>query len=390
MYSSFEPSGSCPRPGPRRRRPGLHPAHARPGAGDPRQCSRAATCWPARRPAPARPPASCCRSCSGSRRAQRLAHAPHRAPARADPRRRRANSPRRSRKACATYGKHLHAQVDASSSAASASTRRSTRCKRGVDILVATPGRLLDHVGQKTVDLSARRDPRARRGRSHARHGLHPRHAAHPRAAAEAAAEPAVLGDLLRRDPQRSRRRCCTIRRSSRSRARNADRRAVDADASIRVAQTHKRALLAHSDPDDQWFQVLVFTRTKHGANRLAEQLGKRRHRGDSRSTATRARTRAPRRWPTSSAATLRVLVATDIAARGLDIEQLPHVVNYELPNVPEDYVHRIGRTGRAGATGEAISLVAPDEAAAAARHRAADQAPDSAHDCAQLSTAPR
>jgi ATP-dependent RNA helicase RhlE len=109
------------------------------------------------------------------------------------------------------------------------------------------------------------------------------------------------------------------------------------------------------------WRQVLVFTRTKHGANRLAQQLEK-----DGLSAAAihgnksqGARTRALAQFKRGE---LRVLVATDIAARGLDIDQLPHVVNYELPNVPEDYVHRIGRTGRAGNEGEAISLVCVDE----------------------------
>jgi ATP-dependent RNA helicase RhlE len=127
------------------------------------------------------------------------------------------------------------------------------------------------------------------------------------------------------------------------------------------VGRERKKELLAHLIKSGDWHQVLVFTRMKHGANRLADYLN------DTasarwRSTATRARARAPRRWPTSRAGDLQVLVATDIAARGIDIDQLPHVVNFELPNVPEDYVHRIGRTGRAGATGEAISLVCLDE----------------------------
>ena len=106
---------------------------------------------------------------------------------------------------------------------------------------------------------------------------------------------------------------------------------------------------------------MLVFTRTKHGANRLAEQLTKDGlsalaiHGNKSQSARTRALTEF-------KAGTLRLLVATDIAARGIDIDQLPHVVNFDLPNVPEDYVHRIGRTGRAGAEGEAISLVCVDE----------------------------
>ena len=112
---------------------------------------------------------------------------------------------------------------------------------------------------------------------------------------------------------------------------------------------------------EGDWKQVLVFNRTKHGANHLAEQLNK-----DGITAAAihgnksqGARTRALADFKDGK---IRVLVATDIAARGLDIDQLPHVVNYELPNVPEDYVHRIGRTGRAERTGEAISLVCVDE----------------------------
>ncbi|HEV2039525.1 MAG TPA: helicase-related protein, partial [Casimicrobiaceae bacterium] len=127
------------------------------------------------------------------------------------------------------------------------------------------------------------------------------------------------------------------------------------------VDRDRKRELLSHLIKTRNWFQVLVFTRTKHGANKLAEQLNKDGitalaiHGNKSQG----ARTRALSEFKT---ATLQVLVATDIAARGIDIDQLPHVVNYDLPNVPEDYVHRIGRTGRAGATGEAISLVCVDE----------------------------
>jgi ATP-dependent RNA helicase RhlE len=106
---------------------------------------------------------------------------------------------------------------------------------------------------------------------------------------------------------------------------------------------------------------VLVFTRTKHGANKLVEQLGERRHRrdGDPRQQEPVGAHQGAGRVQGQQ---LQVLVATDIAARGIDIDQLPHVVNYDLPNVPEDYVHRIGRTGRAGATGEAVSLVCVDE----------------------------
>ncbi|MCS6054651.1 ATP-dependent RNA helicase RhlE [Klebsiella variicola subsp. variicola] len=127
------------------------------------------------------------------------------------------------------------------------------------------------------------------------------------------------------------------------------------------VDKNRKRELLSQLIGEGNWQQVLVFTRTKHGANHLAEQLNK----DGIRSAAIHgnksqgARTRALADFKSGG---IRVLVATDIAARGLDIEELPHVVNYELPNVPEDYVHRIGRTGRAAATGEALSLVCVDE----------------------------
>ena len=127
------------------------------------------------------------------------------------------------------------------------------------------------------------------------------------------------------------------------------------------VDKKRKRELLSQMIGEGNWQQVLVFTRTKHGANHLAEQLNK-----DGITSAAihgnksqGARTRALADFKSGD---IRVLVATDIAARGLDIEELPHVVNYELPNVPEDYVHRIGRTGRAAATGEALSLVCVDE----------------------------
>ena len=129
----------------------------------------------------------------------------------------------------------------------------------------------------------------------------------------------------------------------------------------FRVQANHKRALLAHLITAGAWEQVLVFTRTKHGANRLAEYLDKHSlpavaiHGNKSQNARTKA-------LADFKANQVRILVATDIAARGLDIDQLPHVVNFELPNIEEDYVHRIGRTGRAGRSGEAISLVAPDE----------------------------
>ena len=128
-----------------------------------------------------------------------------------------------------------------------------------------------------------------------------------------------------------------------------------------RTDKSKKTDLVTKLIEEGDWQQVLIFTRTKHGANRLAQKLEK----ADITAAAIHgnksqgARTKALANFKSGK---IRVLVATDIAARGLDIPLLPHVINYELPNVPEDYVHRIGRTGRAGASGEAISVVSIDE----------------------------
>jgi ATP-dependent RNA helicase RhlE len=141
---------------------------------------------------------------------------------------------------------------------------------------------------------------------------------------------------------------------------RNATADKVEQSA-YRVPKEHKRHLLAHLIKEGDWHQVLVFTRTKHGANRLQQQLERfgitamAIHGNKSQN----ARVRALEDFKENR---ITALVATEVAARGLDIKELPHVVNYELPNVPEDYVHRIGRTARAGSTGAAVSLVSPDE----------------------------
>src|SRR5690349_2427621 len=141
---------------------------------------------------------------------------------------------------------------------------------------------------------------------------------------------------------------------------RNATADKVEQSA-YRVPKDHKRHLLAHLINEGNWHQVLVFTRTKHGANRLTQQLERAGvtamaiHGNKSQN----ARVRALEDFKDNK---ITALVATEVAARGLDIKELPHVVNYELPNVPEDYVHRIGRTARAGSTGAAVSLVSPDE----------------------------
>jgi len=233
--------------------------------------------------------------------------------------------------------------------------------KNGVDVLVATPGRLLDHAGQKTVDLSQveflvldEADRMLDMGFIHDIRkvlALLPKGRQNLLFSATFSDEIRTLANGILKDPAH-----VEVAR------RNADSEQV-AQKVHPVDKSRKRALLSHLVTSGDWRQVLVFTRTKHGANRLAEQLGK-----DGIEAAAihgnksqNARTKALAGFKDGE---VRVLVATDIAARGLDIEELPHVVNYELPNVPADYVHRIGRTGRAGARGEALSLVSADERA--------------------------
>ncbi len=235
------------------------------------------------------------------------------------------------------------------------------KLRRGVDILVATPGRLLDHASQKTVDLSHieilvldEADRMLDMGFIHDIRkvlALLPDNAQRQNLlfSATFSNEIKQLANRLLNEPQliEVARRNTTAERIS--------------QIVYPVDKGRKRELLSHLIGQGDWRQVLVFTRTKHGANRLAQQLEK-----DGLSAAAihgnksqGARTRALAGFKNGD---IRVLVATDIAARGLDIDQLPHVVNFELPNVPEDYVHRIGRTGRAGREGEAISLVCIDE----------------------------
>ncbi len=234
-----------------------------------------------------------------------------------------------------------------------------TKLRSRVDILVATPGRLLDHVQQKTVDLSHveilvldEADRMLDMGfiRDIKKIlALLPKHRQNLLFSATFSDEIKALADGLLNKP--------TMIEVAR---RNATADKVEHKV-YPVDRDKKRPLLAQLIKHNDWSQVLVFTRTKHGANQLAEYLTK----GDIPALAIHgnksqsARTRALSEFKDGS---LRVLVATDIAARGIDIADLPHVVNYELPNVPEDYVHRIGRTGRAGASGEAVSLVCVDE----------------------------
>ncbi len=262
----------------------------------------------------------------------------------------------------ATYGKYLPLRSAIIFGGVSINPQIS-QLRRGVDILIATPGRLLDHIGQKTVDLSqldilvldeadrmldmgfirdirkilALLPPIGREGRQNLLFS------------ATFSDEIRQLASGLLHDPVHIEvaRRNTTVETVT-QRVHPVDR-------------VRKPQLLSYLIGSNNWHQVLVFTRTKHGANRLAGQLEK-----DGITAAAihgnksqGARTRALADFKRGA---VRVLVATDIAARGLDIDQLPHVVNFELPNIAEDYVHRIGRTGRAGNAGEAISLVCIDE----------------------------
>jgi ATP-dependent RNA helicase RhlE len=230
---------------------------------------------------------------------------------------------------------------------------------KGLDVLVACPGRLLDLVGQGAVDLSHveilvldEADRMLDMGFIHdVKKVLAKLPAKRQNLLFSATFSQDIIGlaSKLLHEPER-----IEVTPPNTTVERIEQR-------VYRVPATHKRALLAHLITLGAWEQVLVFTRTKHGANRLAEYLEKH---GLSAAAihgnkSQNARTKALADFKASA---IRVMVATDIAARGLDIDQLPHVVNYELPNVEEDYVHRIGRTGRAGRSGEAISLVAPDE----------------------------
>ena len=233
------------------------------------------------------------------------------------------------------------------------------KLRKGVDVVIATPGRLLDHLQQETIDLSA--------------------------------IECLVLDEADRmldmgfiRDIRKILRVLPTERQNllfSATFSKDIRRLAVDLlDSPVEISvatngkpaegidqvvypvdRQRKRELLSHVIGSQNWRQVLVFTRTKHGASRLAKQLE-----SDGLTSAAihgnksqGARTRALQDFKSGK---VRVLVATDVAARGLDIDRLPHVVNYELPHVPEDYVHRIGRTARAGQKGHAVSLVCIDE----------------------------
>lgn len=259
-----------------------------------------------------------------------------------------------------TYGRHLPLKSAVIFGGVKINPQIET-LRRGVDILVATPGRLLDHTGQRTLDLAKVEILVLDEADRMLDMGFLP-----------------DIRRILALLPERSARQNLLFSATFSDEIKRLADRLLNTPELLEVAprnttaeriaqvvhpvdKQRKRELLSQMIGANNWRQMLVFTRTKHGANRLAQQL-----QTDGLSAAAihgnksqGARTRALAGFKNGN---LRVLVATDIAARGLDIDQLPHVVNYELPNVPEDYVHRIGRTGRAGNAGEAVSLVCVDE----------------------------
>ncbi len=231
--------------------------------------------------------------------------------------------------------------------------------KRGVDIVVATPGRLLDHINQKSIDLKKvdflildEADRMLDMGFINDIKKV----ISHLPKERQTLLFSATYSDEIKKLSEKFLRSPALIEVARRNTSSEIVKQSV-----YHVDKERKRELLTHLINEGSWQQVLVFTRTKHGANRLSEQLSK-----DGISATAihgnksqNARVKALEDFKSGS---VRVLVATDIAARGIDIDQLPHVVNFDLPNVSEDYVHRIGRTGRAGNEGEAISLVCVDE----------------------------
>ncbi|MEP4523074.1 MAG: DEAD/DEAH box helicase, partial [Alloalcanivorax venustensis] len=259
----------------------------------------------------------------------------------------------------ALYGKYLPAMRSAVVFGGVKINPQIDKLSRGVDVLVATPGRLLDLFQQKAVRFDNleilvldEADRMLDMGFIHdIRRILKvlPQKRQTLMFSATFSNEIRGLAKTLVNDPVQI---DVSPRNSTAERVRQ---------WAVSVDKSHKAALLTHLIDDEQWFQVLVFTRTKHGANRLAKQLESAGiqaaaiHGNKSQG----ARTRALAGFKNGE---VRALVATDIAARGLDIDQLPQVVNFDLPNVAEDYVHRIGRTGRAGASGQAVSLVSGED----------------------------
>lgn len=233
------------------------------------------------------------------------------------------------------------------------------KIKKGVDIVVATPGRLLDHLNQKTLNLSELEtfvldeadrmlDMGFIRDIKKILKYL-PEEKQNLLFSATFPNEIKSLADSLLNSPKR------VQVKSNNSTADKVEQVVYPVDKS------RKKELLAYCIKEENWFQVLVFSRTKHGANKLAQQLNKEGINADA-FHGNKSQTQRTRALKDFKDLKTQVLVATDIAARGIDISLLPHVVNFDLPYVPEDYIHRIGRTARAGQEGKAVSLVSADE----------------------------
>src|SRR6478672_1137474 len=256
------------------------------------------------------------------------------------------------------YGKHLKLTSTIAIGGVGMSPQ-TEQLARGVDILVATPGRLLDHHGERNVDFSHVEifvlDEADRMLDMGFIHDIKRVLALLPKRRQNLLFS-ATFSDEIRNLAETLLHRPAMIDVAPR----NATVDMID-QVVHPVDRDRKRELLSALIGRNDWRQVLVFTRTKHGADKLTRRLNADAiralaiHGNKSQNLRTRA-------LAEFKGGAVRVLVATDIAARGIDISELPHVVNYDLPHVPEDYVHRIGRTGRAGATGEAISLVAPED----------------------------
>jgi ATP-dependent RNA helicase RhlE len=256
------------------------------------------------------------------------------------------------------YGRHLPFRTAVIFGGVSINTQFS-KLKKGADVIVATPGRLLDHLQRKTIDLSKIEilvlDEADRMLDMGFIHDIKKILKAVPRNRQNLLFS-ATFSNDIRRLASDLLNEPTEIEVAERNKPADRVKQVV-----YPVDKGRKRELLSHRIGVENWQQVLVFTRTKRGANRLAESLSRDGLNAEAihGNKSQAARTRALRDFKSGR---VRVLVATDIAARGLDIDRLPHVVNYELPFVPEDYLHRIGRTARAGQEGEAISLVCVDE----------------------------
>jgi ATP-dependent RNA helicase RhlE len=257
-----------------------------------------------------------------------------------------------------TYGKHI--PLRSTTIFGGVNINPQTKALRaGVEIVVATPGRLLDHQGQGNLNFSQLEilvlDEADRMLDMGFIRDIQKILALLP-AKKQTLLFSATFTDEIKELASKFLRTPATVQITPQNTAAELVRQVVHP-----VDRERKRALLSHLITSRKLQQVLVFTRTKHGANRLSEQLDK----DGISSLAIHGNKSQPQRIKALEdfkKGAVRVLVATDIAARGLDIDTLPHVVNYELPQVPEDYIHRIGRTGRAGAEGEALSLVCVDE----------------------------